>query len=236
MLVLVFAILFQVGVFRGATSLIATHLDATDTDAASTNAGLSGLGYSSPITNTVATQLLNAYTDNISQNGSYSNSEGAKAAEQIASSILPQVSYTRVSSSDVHTDPDISKERVLAYRADLRVALEPLLLNKDMELEIFGRFVESGETAYLDALRNAAVNYRKAAANAAALKVPVDAAVYHAAILNAMNEFAATLDALATNAADPFASAAYLKTYNQAQADILASFGGIGAYAARKTI
>jgi hypothetical protein len=190
----------------------------------------------SPITSDISAKLLDAYQANVAANGSFSSEQGIKDSERIGEEIQPHVDYPVFTTNDALLDPDISKERTFTYRADLRVALEPLLLNKDMELEIFGRYIESGNTSYLNALRAAAVNYRKAASNTAALKVPKDVAVYHAAIINAMNEFAATLEAMAANASDPFASVALLKTYNQAQADMLASFGEIGAYAARKTL
>ncbi|MBI5470425.1 hypothetical protein HY968_03890 [Candidatus Kaiserbacteria bacterium] len=233
--VLALALVWQSGVFHANVPLVAVRPDSGGKSTAS-NSLLSDLPYVSPISSDIAAQILSAYANNVARNGSYSSEDGVKAATKIASDIMPAVNYTSVTAGDVKTDPDVSSSRVLAYRADLRVALEPLLLNKDMELEIFGRYIESGDVQYLNALGAAAVNYRKAAGNASALKVPADAAVYHAAILNAMNEFAATLDAMASNASDPFASAALLKTYNQAQADMLASFGEIGAYAARKTL
>jgi hypothetical protein len=124
---------------------------------------------------------------------------------------------------------------MLRYRDDLRTALAPLLKNTGSELEIYGKYIETSDPSYLEQLSAAAVNYRAAADNAAAVTVPNDAVNYHKDILNAMEEFAATLDQMAAHATDPLASAALLRTYNQAESDMYTSFNSLSLYYSQKT-
>ncbi len=191
--------------------------------------------FTSPISADILDQLQAAYVSNVSSDGSYTPAV-TKAAHDIGANINPQLNYQIYAAGDVKTTPDTSADRVLSYRADLRTALEPLLKNQNMELEIYGQYVQTGDARYLDTLHAYSLNYHVALANAAKVIAPSDAASYHAGILNAMGEFAATLDAMVDSATDPLASAALLKTYNSAEADMLSSFGAIGAYAAQKTI
>ena len=64
---------------------------------------------------------------------------------------------------------------------------------------------------------------------------PTGQILRHIAILNAMQEFAATLDALAAHADDPLASVALLRTYNESESAVLYSFNDLGTYYRSKT-
>jgi hypothetical protein len=150
--------------------------------------------------------------------------------------VQPQLSYRTYASSDILTVSDTSKDRALSYRADLRTALEPLLANKEFELDIFAKYIDTKDAKYLDALRAASLNYKRALAQTEKVVAPTDAAIYHAAILTAMSEFSAALDALVGNASDPIASAALLRSYLSAQDNMLASFNSIGRYSANKML
>ena len=161
---------------------------------------------------------------------------GIAAVKKYAENIQPGVSYKKYASSDIQTATDSSKDRVLAYRADLRVAFEPLLNNKDMELDLYAQYIDTKDAKYLAALRGTIANYRLAIANTEKVVAPIDAASYQAAILTALNQFSATLQAMADNADDPFASAALLNSYSGAQDNMLASFNAIGVYAAHKLL
>ena len=192
---------------------------------------------SSPITAlgaSILSQAVNAYGS--ASSAGVSSEKSLVAVEDVGKHIDAQVPYHVYAAGDVATDPDTSPARVLAYRADLRVALEPLFKHKEFELDIFAHYIDTGEAQYLEQLHTAANNYRAAAANVEKVVAPSDAASYHATILNAMGQFAATLDAMADNASDPLASAALLKTYMGAQENVLISFNAIGAYAAHKTL
>ena len=119
---------------------------------------------------------------------------------------------------------------MLQYRSDLRTAFAPLLKNTTPEYEIFAQYADTKDVSYLTKLKSIALDYRTAASSTALVVVPRDAVSYHVAILNAMEEFAATLDALATHANDPFASVALLRSYDQAESDMLTSFNALTTY------
>jgi hypothetical protein len=188
----------------------------------------------SPLGAAIVSRAILAY-DGATKDGA-SAQAGIDAVQKLGASIDPGVTFTTYSTTDVKTNADSSKDRVLAYRADLRVALEPLLENKYFELDLFAQYVETKDLKYLNDLLAASANYRRAITNTLAVTVPSDAASYHAAILTSMSQFAATLEALVENASDPFASTALLKSYTVAQDNMVVSFNAIGAYAARKVL
>lgn len=195
----------------------------TDTVSALDPDGISNIGEN------VMGALLGSYAT-LAENGSYTSEEGKKVAEDIAASLKARVSYKAYGTADLKTDADTSYERMLAYRGDLRIALEPLLENPGYELSIFANYIESRDSAYLDQLKGTSKNYRAAIANAALLSVPEDAASRHAEILNALSEFVSVVERLTEHADDPFASAALLRTYNESEANLVVSFNKLAEY------
>ncbi len=186
------------------------------------------------ITPQVAAQLVGQYMGLVNS-GAYSQEAGQKAAEQIAGNVKAAVTYKTYTSAELKTDSATSYERMLTYKDDLRTAFAPLLKNTEDEFEIYASYVESGDRVYLERLSAAAVNYRLAAEQTAQVIVPKDALRYHVAILNAMEEFAATLDALSTHADDPLTAVALLRTYSSAEQSVLFSFNDLGTYYRSKT-
>lgn len=222
------------------TAFIATGVAATQGDSAfgafanasssdSSSVGTSSADLISYIGPAMMSELVNSYTQ-LQQNGSFSVETAQKAGEQLAPSMRAEVSYHSYTSSDLRTDSDTSYKRMIAYRGDLQTALRPLLNNTEPEYAIFAQYVSTGDTTYLTKLKNIAQDYRDAVSATANVVVPVDATAYHVAILNAMEEFASTLDAMSAHASDPFASAALLRTYNQAEQDMLSSFNALTTY------
>ncbi|MBI4133232.1 hypothetical protein HY478_01315, partial [Candidatus Uhrbacteria bacterium] len=124
----------------------------------------------------------------------------------------------------------ISYDRMLAYRSNLRVALEPLLKNPGYELSLFATYVETRDSKYIDLLKTASKNYREAVSNAAKVVVPRDAVSAHVGILNALSEFGATVETMANHGDDAFASAALLQTYTKNEARLFASFESLASY------
>lgn len=148
----------------------------------------------------------------------------------MAESLQVSVPFHTYTASDITTDPDSSYARMLSYRHDLQVSLAPLMRNTQPEYEIFAYYVSTKDTKYLDTLRRVAQNYREAASGTARVVPPKEALREHLGILNAMEEFAATLDAQIANADDPIASVVLLRTYNQGEADVLSSFAALATY------
>src|SRR3989344_8864790 len=141
----------------------------------------------SNIEGNVARALLNSYVM-LNEAGIYTPEDGEKIAEDIAASLRASVSFKTYSASDIKTDPNVSYDRMLAYRNDLRIALEPLLGNPGYELGLFANYIESKDATYTDRLKAASENYRKAVALAAAVTAPVDAAKEHVDISTALSE------------------------------------------------
>lgn len=187
-----------------------------------------------PLGASIFAQAIVAF-DKATQQASSSDA-GLAAVQDFGAKIKPPVDYRTYAAGDISTVSDTSKDRVLSYRADLRTALEPLLENKEYELDVFAKYVDTKDTKYLQDLRLASQNYKRAIVNTEKVVAPADAASYQAAILTAMSEFSATLDALADNATDPFASSALLRTFTDAQDNMVASFNSIGKYASQKIL
>lgn len=196
--------------------------------ASTTGAELDADGISN-IADNVAGVLVGSYAA-LSESGSYTQEEGERVAADIASSLKASVSYKTYSSGDLTTDADTSYARMLAYRNDLRIALEPLLQNPGYELSLFANYIESRDNTHLDRLKATAENYRLAIKNAAGVVVPEDALSEHIGILNSLSEFASVVERLTEHADDAFASAALLRTYNESEANLLASFNKLAGY------
>lgn len=205
--------------------------DASLSDISAATTAQNPLG---PLGNSVLANAIVAY-DKATKTSS-SSDDGIAAVKKFAQTIDPGITYKTYATTDIKTDTDSSKERVLSYRADLRVALEPLLKNTDNELDLFAQYVETKDPQYLATLRATIANYQLAIANTEKVIAPADAASYHAAILSALSQFSTTLTAMTENATDPIASAVLLKAYTNAQDNMLASFNAIGGYAAQKML
>lgn len=173
--------------------------------------------------------LVGSYAT-LAENGSYTPEEGEKIAEDIAASLKASVSYPVFSERELKIDTDTSYERMLAYRNDLRIALEPLLKNPGYELGLFATYIETRDAKYLEQLHATAANYRLAVENAANVIVPADAVISHVEILNALSEFGAIVGRLSRHADDAFASAALLRTYNDSEANLVTSFDSLASY------
>lgn len=166
----------------------------------------------------------------LQQQGIYTPEVGAKTAEKMAQDLVAPLSYHTYTAAEIPTSSDASYARMLAYRNDLQVSLEPLLKNTQAEFEIFGAYVDTKDPKYLERLRAAAQNYRAAASATAHVVPPKDALAYHLAVLNALEKFAVALETLAASADDPFASVVVLRTYNEAETNVLSSFASLAKY------
>lgn len=152
-----------------------------------------------------------------------------------AADIVPTIVSTTYAERDIPTNPDTSLAAVIRYRSDLREALAPLLANTTPELDVFARWIDTGDQQYLNELNAIADSYDTAIAQAKLVKTPIDAVHYQAGILNAMAQFSAALRALANHARDPIASLTLLRTYNMAEQQMFMAFNSLGIYASGKT-
>lgn len=160
----------------------------------------------------------------------YTPELGAQIVASVAPTITARVAYPMYNATMIPSDVDTSSTRKTAYRTDLQTSLKPLLQNKRYELDLYNAYVQTRDQSYLTQLKAAAQNYRSAATATAHVVVPTNAISYQVGILNAMQEFAATIDALADNTDDPITSLALLKSYNQAEAEMGTSFTALNTY------
>ncbi|MDB5187890.1 MAG: hypothetical protein JWO50_410 [Candidatus Kaiserbacteria bacterium] len=186
-----------------------------------------------PVGVQVMNQLIASYSALI-QSGSYSTSTAQSVAANLGSSLKPTVTYQIAQYSNIKTDTDTSYARMLVYRSALQAALKPLLANTQSEVGLFSLYTQTQDPTYLQQLKDASANYSLAASNTITITVPTDATSEHVGIVNAMREFAATLNLMIAQAQDPIGSAAALQVYTQAQNDVVSSFDAIGQYIARK--
>lgn len=168
------------------------------------------------------------------QEGTYTADAGAQVATAMAPSVKVDVPFTTYSITDIKSSPDTSYASMMKYRSNLQISLAPLLKNSIPEITIFGMYTDTKDTKYLTQLNGIAQNYRDAANATAKIVVPVDAAPYQLDILNAMQEFASTLNELTSHVDDPITTAALLRSYNQAEQDMLTSFNSLTTYYASK--
>jgi hypothetical protein len=199
-------------------------LDGRDSDDPD---GLSNIG------DNVVNALVGTYNA-LAQEGVYTPEAGEAAANDIAGSLKATVSYRTYTEADIKTDADTSASRLLAYRNDMRIALEPLLKNNQYELSVFALYVETTDAAYAEALKKTAGNYRAAIANAEKTVVPHDAVDEHAEVLNALSEFAAIIARMGEHGDDAFAAVALLKTYDSAERRLFNSFDALARYGREK--
>ena len=222
------------------------HLQASNPTPPAAFAEISGMGASSaaPVSSSDAppavqdpSSLAPAVVDAIAQDytilkqqGLYSTTTGQAVAAQIAASIRAPVSYKPYSAADLSVTADISHARVARYQTDLKRALSPLAGNTTPEISLFSDYMQSKDPKYLAQLRSVASDYDAAILAAANVQVPQNAVQVHVGILNAMQEFSATLAALAGTADDPVAAMAMLGTYNSAEHSMVVSFNAFAGF------
>ncbi|MDO8514473.1 MAG: hypothetical protein Q7S50_02935 [bacterium] len=222
---------------RAATSFVAStdpvSAHKVDTYEAGAQLATSSDDGSSPIGSAILGGLVNTYAA-LQEQGLYTPEVGQKIAERMAVNLQVPISHKTYTLTDVKTDLDTSYARMLVYRESMQDALAPLLKNTELEFETFARYTDTKDPVYLEKLKGAAKNYFASADAGAKIIVPTDAASRHIAILNALQEFGTVLTMLADNANDPFASVALLRSYNQAESDVLASFQALVTYQKQK--
>lgn len=183
----------------------------------------------SNIAGNVVRTVLGSY-EALVESGDYSPEKAESIAQEIGENLRANVSFTTYKAADLKIESDTSYTRMLTYRNDLRIALEPLLKNSAYELSMFANYVESKDEKYLEELKRTVENYREAIAKTAQVVVPNDALEYHLSILNALSQFSETIDRMAKHADDPFASAALLGTYSGSETNLLSSFNSLALY------
>ncbi|HEY4519997.1 MAG TPA: hypothetical protein VJH33_03100 [Candidatus Paceibacterota bacterium] len=182
----------------------------------------------------IATQLLGQYVA-LKQAGTYTPSAGERIGKSVAGSMRYVPTFEKYTRESLQVSEDISWEKTLAYRGELREALEPLLQNTAAEFDTFARYIATGDDTYLKSFVPVAERYREAANAAGSVFVPEDAVDTHVRMINSLLQFASVLDGMTKWGNDPFASAVLLQTYNTAEREVFYAFDALAAYYVQKT-
>ena len=189
----------------------------------------------STLSDSLAHTLAANYTY-LQQQGTYSTSTGTDVGTAIGSGAHANISYPTYTTEQISTDKDISYARMLKYRSDLQISLKPLMTNTESELALLDKYYATKDISYLTRLSRAAKNYKLAATQSAVVVVPADAVLYQIGILDAMQQFGATLDEMATNKDDAVAEVVLLKTYTTSEQDMINSFNALYNYYRSKSV
>jgi hypothetical protein len=200
-------------------------------DAAATSSSGDPIAMIGPV---VVAQLAGTYAG-LQDQDALSQQTLQQGGQAIADNLKAAVTYKTYAVADIKTSSDISYQAMLDYRDAMRDALAPLLENSQNELDLYGKYVEASDPSYLTTLSAQAQNYRAALAAAAAVTVPRDAVNYHRDVLNAISEFASTIEQMVAHQGDVLAEAALLRNYNQAEADMYNAFNALPRYYSQKT-
>lgn len=170
------------------------------------------------------------------QNGTYTADQKAQVAQALGANLKASVTYKSYTSDSIKIDSDTSYARMLSYRTDLQTSLAPLMKNTTPEIDLLTKYVQTNDPTYLTEIQKVSGNYKLAVAKTALVVAPGDAGAVHIGILNAMQEFAATLDQMVASANDPFTEATLINTYMQAQQDMFSSFNNLYGYYKSKQV
>ena len=181
----------------------------------------------------VAEQTINGYLS-LKENETYSKELANQLGTYIGSNIIPTPTNIPHTKADILRNPDISKKSILSYRSDMREALVPLITDASPEFETFAYYIETKNPARLDELREAAERYKKAESNMLLVSVPENAVDLHLRTLNSLGAYANTLERLVLFADSPLATLALLRTYNEAEREMLYAFDALAEYYVQK--
>ncbi len=193
-----------------------------------------GIATTSPnIGDFISSQLISGY-EILKASGDYSPEKANMFGQSVGTNARVPSTFVFHGEMELTKSADISVERVLEYRADMRDALASLITDDPPEFETFGFYIETGNPERLHELGEAAERYKKAEKAALAVVVPQDAARLHLRVVNSLGSYADSLDQLILYADDALSTLAVLRTYNDAEREMLYAFDALSDYYVRK--
>lgn len=201
--------------------------------AVSTSTG-QGIGTTSDpvasVGSSLAQSLVSGYLS-LKEYEAYTPERGEQLANTLVSGFRAPTIFEPHTEAALTIDPETSQERILRYRSDMREALSGIVdLNAEPEFSLFARFVATNNRTWLDKLSLSASQYRAAEAKALEVAVPEPAAAAHLRAVNAIGEFAETLERLVRFSSDPLATMALLRTYNDTEREIFLAFDALAEF------
>ena len=204
----------------------------------------SGVVLATSTSTTSLSDPLTTFTESISQSlyGGYlalksydaftpQNLQGLSA--EVAEQVRAPHEFNPYAIGDLTIVEDSSKERILEYRADMRVALAPLVNDEPPEIEYFARYIDSKDPQWLTLLKTASERYIEAEKNMLAVAVPQSAVQEHLRALNSLGAYGSALEYMSREYNDALASMALLRTYNDSEQEMLYAFDALAQYYVR---
>lgn len=211
------------------------RLGVVNTSPATTDSSSTSTDSLQRLSESVAESLATSYYS-LKEYDAYTPERGRQLGADIGVNIRAPSEYVLHGESELSIDPDTSRERVLVYRSDMREALAVLITSSLPEFELFALYIDSKDPRYLDEIRAATERYKSAEYATLGVAVPDDAALLHLRVVNALGSYGTVLDQLIRSADAPFATLAVLRTYNEAEREMLNAFDALATYYARKVI
>ena len=161
----------------------------------------------------------------------YTPERGELLAERLAAQVKAPTIFLPHTESELTLVADTGESQLLRYRADMRVALAPMVdLTAEPEFSLYARYVATNDAAWLDKLAETATRYRTAEKAALEVTVPMSAKDVHLRAINALGKYTETLERLVRFANDPIASLALLRTYNEDEREFLLAFDALAKF------
>jgi hypothetical protein len=181
----------------------------------------------------ISHDFINAYLS-LKESGKYSKETAASIGKAIGENVRAPSQFVVHGEGELNKDSDTSRNRALVYRADMRDALAVLITDAPPEFETFGLYVETKNPERLRGLEEAATRYQTAERTLLHVIVPMDAAALHLRAVNALGSYADALNQLIRHADDSLSILAVLRTYNDAERELLYAFDALASYYVRK--
>lgn len=177
----------------------------------------------------VAQSLFGGYLS-LKTHDAYTPERGERLARTVAENITAPALSEPYTLSTLTLDTETSPQRILAYRSDMREALAPLITDEEPEFALLAQYFATKDPAWLERITTAASRYRSAEELVLTVAIPHSAASAHLRALNALRQYAETLERIPPHADDAFAAAALIKALNEGEREMLIAFDLLAKY------
>jgi len=177
----------------------------------------------------VSDRLLAQYLT-LKEANAYTAERGERLGESLADNLQVNTAFIPYTDDELTIQDDTSPDAVAQYRNRMQEALEPFLGLTTPEFELYARFIDSKDSTVLDALHERAAIYKKVAQDIVSVPVPKDATLQHREVANSLAFFGVVLENMVKYSSDPIASLALLRTYNEAEQYVGATFNALSVY------
>lgn len=178
----------------------------------------------------LAQSLVSGYLS-LKEHDAYTPERGEQLANTLVSGFRAPTIFEPHTKSSLTIEADVSKVRISKYRNDMREALSDMVdPNTEPDFSLFARFVATNDRTWLEKLSLSASQYRAAEEKVLKVPVPESAVEVHLRAVNAIGEFAETLERLVRFSSDPLATMALLRTYNDTEREFFLAFDALAEF------